>query len=82
MFNKVVKKIFYHSLNFDYIPIENISSRAFDLEKYSDGVIDIYLNNCSLTESSIENNVFSDPKRRLNIDLSKKNFFLLVRRTP
>jgi hypothetical protein len=34
------------SLTFDYILIEYISPRAFDLEKYSDGVIDIYLNNC------------------------------------
>jgi hypothetical protein len=66
------------SLTFDYIPIEYISSRAFDLEKYSEGVIDIYLKNCSLTESSIENNVFRGSKRRLNIDLSKKNSFWFV----
>ncbi len=63
------------SLTFDYIPVEYIYSRAFDLEKHSDGVIDIYLNNCSLTELSFENNVFSGSKRRLNIDLSKKKKF-------
>ncbi len=63
------------SVTFDYIPIEYISSRAFDLEKYSEGVIDIYLKNCSLTESCFGNNVFSGSKRRLNIDLSKKISF-------
>jgi len=64
-----------NSLSFHDIPIRNISAKAFDFKTSSTTLLEINLLNCGLTESSLEEGVFSDAKRPLTLDLSK-NFIL------
>jgi hypothetical protein len=65
------------SLSFHDIPIGNISANAFDFKNNSTQTLDINLINCGLSETSLEEGVFSDAKRPLNLDLSM-NFKLFI----
>jgi hypothetical protein len=57
-------------LSFHNIPIGTISANAFDFKNNSTQTLNINLMNCGLTETSLEEGIFSDAKRPLTIDLS------------
>jgi hypothetical protein len=65
------------SLSFHDIPIGNISTNAFDFKNSSTQTLGINLINCGLSETSLEEGVFSDAKRPLILDLSM-NFKLFI----
>jgi hypothetical protein len=57
-------------LSFHDILIGSISANAFDFKNNSTQTLNINLLNCGLTETSLEEGVFSDAKRPLTLDLS------------
>jgi hypothetical protein len=59
-----------NALSFHDIPIRKISAKAFDFKTSSTTLLSINLLNCSITEISLEEGVFSDAKRPLSLDFS------------
>jgi hypothetical protein len=59
-----------NALSFHDIPIRKISAKAFDFKTSSTTLLSINLLNCSITETSLEEGVFSDAKRPLSLDFS------------
>jgi hypothetical protein len=59
-------------LSFKQIPIDNISAHSFDLSLASNDSLAINLNKCGISDDHIENGVFANTKRPLNIDLGKE----------
>ncbi len=57
-------------VDFAHVPIRTISSKAFDFNTNSSEILNINFFDCSLTESSLEEGVFSDAKRPLTLDFS------------
>jgi hypothetical protein len=57
------------ALSFEDILIHNISAKAFDFRNNSTHELDINFINCGLSETSLEEGVFSDAKRSLILDL-------------
>ncbi len=53
-----------------HIPIRIISSKAFDFKTNSSEILNINFFDCSLTETSLEEGVFSNAKRPLTLDFS------------
>ncbi len=60
-----------NQLLFKNIPLMfNISAKAFDFKTNSTQPLNIYFTSCGLSETGLEEGVFSDAKRPLNIDFS------------
>jgi hypothetical protein len=57
-------------LSFKDILIQNISAKAFDFRNDSTEKLNIYFINCNISETSLEEGVFSHAKRPLFLDLS------------
>ncbi len=58
-------------LSFSNIWIFNISAKAFDFKKNSRQPLNINFYNCLMTESNLEEGIFSDAKQRLILDFCK-----------
>jgi hypothetical protein len=59
-------------LTFSQIPIDYITAQSFDLNLASNDSLTINLNRCGISDDHIENGVFANAKRPLNIDLGKE----------
>jgi hypothetical protein len=57
-------------VGFSHIPIRSIPAKAFDFKTNSSEMLNINFFDCSLTETSLEEGVFSDAKRPLTLDFS------------
>ncbi len=59
------------ALYFFHIPIRTISAQAFHLNKNSTQKLSISFHNCILSQTSLEEGIFSDANRTLSIDFCK-----------